>query len=144
MRSQYIVFDIVMIGVSILVGTLVVNFYVPKFPNRYIINEEYYTMETLLMHRVNNEYVFEMVRYGDLNPTIIKADLDDIIPKGYYYLFEIPEYKFRVSNNDKLNSFNNCVKLEKIYPVVRKFDNVHLVFAIWDKNEKMEVIKCER
>ena len=143
MRSQYIIFDILMVGIAITISLIAINSFIPEFSNRYIINEEYYTLEALLMHR-SDEYVFEMIKYNELNKEYIKSDLDKMVPKGYYYLFEIPEYKFRVSNNNKLNSFNKCVKLEKIYPVVENFGDVHLVFAIWDKNEKMKVVKCER
>ena len=144
MRSQYIVFDIVIVGIAILIAVLSMTMFIPKFPNRYIINEEYYTLETLLMHRVNDEYIFEMIKYNELNSNVIESDLDKMVPKNYYYIFEIPEYKFRISNNKNLKSFNECVKLNKIYPIVEEFGRVHITFAIWDKNEKMEVVKCER
>ena len=143
MRSQYIIFDILMVGIAITISIIAINSFIPSFPNRYIINEEYYTLEALLMHR-DNEYVFEMIRYNELNKEFIKSDLDKMVPRNYYYLFEIPEYKFRVSNNENLQSFNRCVKLNKIYPVVEDFESVHLIFAVWDKNEKMKVVKCER
>ena len=144
MRSQYIIFDIVLIGVAIAISLVVISYFTPMFPNRYIINEEYYTVEALLMHRVNGEYNFERIDYDELDSSEFKLELDRMVPNDYYYLFEIPEYKFRVSNNKELGSFDKCVKLERISPIVEKFNNVHIIFAIWSKNEKMKVVQCER
>ncbi len=143
MRSQYSLFDVMIVGITVLISSLFLISFHPNFPDRYLINKEYYIVETLLMER-NGSYIFEQVRYGNLNKNFIKRSLDKMVSEDYYYIFEIPEYGFRVTNFKKLNSIYKCVQLEKIYPVNEKFGNVHIIFGIWKKDEKMRVINCGR
>ena len=144
MRSQYSLFDILIVGAVVLIVSVIIISFTPKIPDRYTINEEYYTVETLLMERNRGEYIFEQIEYDRINEKFVKESLDKMVPSDYYYLFEIPEYEFRVTNHAELNSIDKCVQLEKIYPVNEKFGNVHIIFGIWKKDQKMDVINCAR
>ncbi len=134
------IYDIVVVAVVILSLIAFVSTWHLEPNERYIINLEYYTLESLLNYELSDAPVYEHIMEHDLNKHQIKSVLDRVVPKGYNYLFEIPEYNFRVTNVPGANDIETCIQLNKIYPVNYNFNGVHLILGIW--NGKYRVIKC--
>ena len=140
---MYELYDIVAVAIVTLALTGFVFTWDLNLNERYLLNLEYYSLESLLNSKINGKYVYEMILEDDLDKEGVKSLLDNMIPKGYFYLFEIPEYNFRVTNLESANSLDYCIQVERIYPINYKFGDVHLIFGIWSKNQKFRVIKCE-
>ncbi len=140
---MYELYDIVAVAIVILALIGYIFTWDLNLNERYLLNLEYYSLESLLNSKINGKYVYEMIFEDDLDEEQIKGLLDEIVPNGYFYLFEIPEYNFRVTNLESANSIKYCIQIEKIYPIDYRFGNVHLIFGIWSKNQKFRVVKCE-
>ena len=137
------IYDIISISVIVLI--LIAFIFTWNFnPNqRYIINLEYYSLECLLNSNINDQKVYDEVMEGTLNKVAINEKLNEIVPRGYYYLFEIPKYRFRATNVPNGNNVTSCIQINRIYPVTYNFNGIHLIFAIWNKNQQFRVVPCE-
>ncbi len=111
---------------------------------RYLINLEYYALETFLNSEIDGIPIYERIMEKDIDKKEMKDVLDKTVPNGYLYLFEIPEYELRITNFDEAKSIDYCVQIDKIYPINLEFNEIHIIFGIWNKDQKYKVIKCEQ
>ena len=137
------IYDVLVVAIVVLILTAFVFTWRIDSDQRYIINLEYYSLETLLNSDMNGEKVYDAIMERHLDKNLIEEKLDKIVPNGYYYLFEIPEYNFRATNFRGGDNIYNCVKIDKIYPINYNFNGVHLIFGIWNKKQKFRVVPCE-